>query len=142
MSPLGGSEQPIILLLDAFLPGRHALATALALTIVPALLWLSGLRFQWRRDQRETRESIAGLMGRLVDQQRAELVRLVGEADALRSQIDLFTEGRWHLQRTLDDLREQVIAARVMIHDYERRLQLPETSFPSLPALALPTKPV
>ena len=141
MSSVPGAEQPLLLLLDAFPPGRHALATAIAVMLVPTLLWLSGLRFQWRRDRRETRESIAGLMGRLVDQQRAELVRLVAEADALRSQIDLFTEGRWQLQLTLDDLRDQVIAGRMMIHDYERRLQLPETEFPQMLSLQVIHKP-
>lgn len=130
-------QSALITILDGLMPGYHALATLLALTILPTFLWFTGFRFQWRRDQRETRQSTADLMGKLVDQQRAELERLIEELNALRKQVDLFIEGRWALQRTLDQLRDQVIAARIIIHDYERRLGVPETAFPSLPALAV-----
>ncbi len=131
------SADPIVAFIDQVAPGLHWLATAVTLVCIPVLLWLTKMRFDWRKDRRETRENIAALMGRLVDQQRAELTRLVSEGDVLRRQIDLFIDGRWQLQRALDDMREQMIAARIMIHDYERRLGLPETAFPPMPAMAV-----
>ena len=134
---MGGSPAPsIATLLDGWFPWSSTLAGVIGGAVVPSLGWFMSARLQWRKDQREGRESIVSLMGRLADQQRAELVRQVAEADALRKQLDLFSEGRYQLQQTLDDLREQMIAARVLIHDYERRLR-PETSFPPLP---LPTR--
>ena len=131
------AASPIIGLIDDIAPGLHWLATAIVLIGIPVLLWLSRFRFDWRKDKREAGGNIAALMGLLVDQQRAELNRLVSEGDALRRQIDLFIDGRWQLQRALDDMREQMIAARIMIHDYERRIGLPETPFPPMPSLAV-----
>lgn len=102
--------------------------------VVPSLLWLAGFRFQWRKDRRETEQGLFTLMGSLIEQQRAELARLLAESATLRRQLDLIIEGRYRLQDAIDLLREQTIAARVMIHDYERRLGVPETVFAPLSA--------
>lgn len=118
-------------------PNLHWLAAFAATIVVPTLLWLAGFRFQWRRDRREEGESVASLMKRLADMQGAELARLAAESDALRSQLDLLSAGRFRLQEGIDSLREELIAGRVLIHDYERRLGLPETHFPALPTFSL-----
>lgn len=124
-------------LVDAVAPSLHWLAVGLTVGVLPALGWLIKIRFDLRKDQRETRDNVASMLSLLVQQQRAELNRLVSEGDALRRQIDLFIDGRWQLQRALDDMREQMIAARTLIHDYERQLGLPDTAFPPMPSLAV-----
>ena len=132
------SEETLVTVLDRLMPGHHALTALLAGALfltAASLVWFSRLVSLWRTDRREERESIAVLMGHLVDAQREELKRRVTEGDLLRKQIDVFVAGRWQLQRGLDDLREQLIAARVAMHDYERRLGMPETTFPALPVL-------
>jgi hypothetical protein len=132
-----GGLSVIIGFVDQVAPGLHWLAIGITIIGVPTLLWLTKTLFEWRKDQRETRDSIAKMLGLLVEQQRAELTRLVSEGDTLRRQIDFFIDGRWQLQRALDDMREQIIAARILIHCYERQLGLHETVFPALPSLAV-----
>lgn len=130
-------SSPLVAFVDEVAPGLHWLAIGITLIGIPTLVWLIRMRFDLRKDQRETRDNITKMLGLLVEQQRAELNRLVSEGDALRRQIDLFIDGRWQLQRALDDMREQMIAARTLIHDYERRIGIADTAFPPMPALAV-----
>ena len=132
-----------ITLIDALWPQHPLIGALLIGVIVPGLLWLTGFRFSWRKDRREEGESITTVMKRLADMQGAELSRLMNEGESLRRQVTLVNDGRYRLQDCLDTLREQVIAARVLIHDYERRLGLAETVFPPLMGIPLgdPSKP-
>jgi len=129
--------QELLATFDRLMPGYHPVSVVMTAVILPSLLWLAGFRWQWRDDRRKTDESIMALTMHLVDQQRTELGRLVGEAEALRRQLDLMMASRYRVQDAIDALREQAIASRVLIHDYERRLGLPETAFPNLPAPTL-----
>ena len=120
----------VIEALDRLMP--HPWSVVITAIVVPCFLWLIGFRWEWRKDQREEEESASTLMLRVAQTQRSELVRMMSVSDALQRQVQTLSDGRYRLQETLDGMREQMIAARVLIHDYERRLGLPETEFPPL----------
>lgn len=101
--------------------------------VIPALAYILGFRFQFRQDRRAEGESFGTLMAKLTQMQSDELKRLSAEIDLLRRQIETFSTARFRLQATADTMREQIIACRVLVHDYERRLGLPETVFPPIP---------
>ncbi len=130
-------------LINALWPQHPVIGLIVLGLAAPALMRLLGFRFEWRRDKREQDDSVGALMKRLADIQGAELSRLMIEGESLRRQVTLVNDGRYRLQDCLDTLREQVIAARVLIHDYERRLGLAETVFPPLMGIPLgdPSKP-
>ncbi len=118
--------------LDALLP-HSAVAAIITGVVIPGLLYMAGFRFQWRQDRRAEGESVGALMAKLSQMQSDELKRLSAETEQLHRQIEQLSAGRYRLQTTVDNLRDQVIAGRVLMHDYERRLGLPETAFPPIP---------
>jgi len=126
-------------LIGALWPQHPVFGVIVLSVAVPALMWLVGFRFEWRRDNRAQDDSVGTLMKRLADIQGAELSRLMTEGEILRRQVELVNDGRYRLQECLDSLREQIIAARVLIHEYERRLGLGETVFPPLIGIPLGT---
>ena len=116
--------------------------------VAPVLVWLVATRVQWRGVQVQERtervkaeDSLSVRLNTLVDQLQAERDHWAVSHRSLLTDLEQLRGARYALEDTLMQVRDGALAARVMVHDLERRLGLPETRFDPLPYPGLAPRP-
>ena len=93
-----------------------------------------------RNSRRADGQSLSQTRDQLFQQLQAELVRGAKQRADYAAELDRM-RGVWsELDEMMGGVRDAALAARMMVHDYERRLGLAETVFPALPRLNLPAR--
>ena len=98
------------------------------------LAWVATTHFKAREDGRASTDQITRQLSVLVDQMRSELARQQTTADRYRQDLELLRAARYGLEDRMEELRDQAVAARAMVHELQRRLGVDETGFPPLPS--------
>lgn len=99
----------------------------------PLFKWAAEVVTNWRADRRASGDSISEKMASMIKLLSAELDRTTAISTRFGADLERLREARWTLEDQMQELRDQAIAARAMVHELQRRLGIAETDFPPLP---------
>lgn len=126
--------------LGDFVSALKGLATFLLATALPALLAVAATRIQWRdvkvkevAEGTRATDILYAHLNTLVDQLQAERDYAARSSRAMMADLEKLRGIRFGLEAKLMEMRDACLAARVMVHELQRRLGMPETPFDPLP---------
>lgn len=123
------------------LAGLGAIVSPVVVWLVATRMQARSLGVQVRNSQVQAEDSVSARLNALVDQLQAERDHAVQMLRGYLLELEQLRTARYGLEDMIQSLRDQALAARMMVHEQERRLGVPETLFAPLPYPGLGPRP-